>query len=176
MILSIRGAIAHQLEHRFFHLDGSQMSGVQILGVGSLRERSFRAAAIALVSRFQVAGDVFHRGAQFRGSSLRAGFGLRIEENLHLGFGKHHRPDIAAFHHRRTGCPYSPLFISQRPPNSRLCGYAGSRFAHFRIPDIGRHVLSVEEHEVAGEFNTGFACKLFQAMEIVQVHAQAQSP
>ena len=115
-------------------------------------------------------------GPQFRGSTPRAGFGLRVEKNLHLRFRKHYRSDIAAFHHRRSGCPYSPLFISQCPPHTRLSRHAGGRFAHFRIPDIGRHVLSVKEHKVAGELDSGLPGKLFQAMEIVQVHAQTQSP
>ena len=67
MILSIGGALAHQLEHRFFHLSWSQMGGVQIFGVRSLRQRSFRPAAIPHVTSFQVAGYIFHHRAQLRG-------------------------------------------------------------------------------------------------------------
>ena len=75
MILSIGGAITHQLEHGLFNLSEREVGGVQVLGIGSLSEGSFRAAAISLIAGIKIAGDVFDRGAQLGSPPLGAGVG-----------------------------------------------------------------------------------------------------
>jgi len=152
------------------------MRGVQIFGIGSLGQWSFLAAAIARITRSQFPSNLVDGGTQFGGSPFRALLGLGVEKDFDAGIREDHGADIPTLHHSRTGGANTALFISHRAANPWASRDLRGSFAHARFSNLCGHVFAVQQHPIVGELNARFPGKLFQAMEIVQRHAKAQSP
>ena len=119
-------------------------SGRRIQGRGGAR-------AIELVARSQRRR---HFGNRRRAAGMggveraapRAFFRRRIEIDLHVGAGKHHRADVAALHHDRAVDAQRALPADQLGTHARQASHGCGRAIDFRRADRARHVDAVDEH------------------------------
>src|ERR1035438_7839087 len=100
---SVRHARPHHFQDGLFHFFYRQNGGIQIEGVGRLREGRIGARAVALIAllhlrRQHALGDFVALGARFPQAPPHTLVGGGVEEHFDMGIGKAHGPDIAAFH------------------------------------------------------------------------------
>ncbi len=122
--------------------------------------------------------DLFDGAAGLGGPAPGAHFGSGIQVDLHLRVGEHDGADVAAFHHHRLGRADAPLLFAHGAPHARSQRDFRSGFADARLADGRGHVLAVQEHGgfARRELDARFFGELLQAMQIVEIYADAQGP
>ena len=111
---------------------------------------------------------------RIRGAPARALFGRRVQIDLHVGVGKHHRADIASFDHDAAVLAGLALASHERSTHARQprhgCGPAvdlrranrGGDIVPVNVDDIGADV----EHRALG--NQGHCVFIIQASPVLQ--------
>ena len=173
-----KSVCAHHLQDRLLHLLRREAAGVQILGVGRLRQRRFGAGAVALVAFGDFAGDLARpqrpSPAPGGGAHLRVG----VQKNLHLRVRETPR-----FRCRGPPSPTdcaaadAPLLLAHGPPHAGRDGRLwkpprdtpGSRMAA---------VTSSPFRSTRSPSNSICACagQLLQAVHIVEIDRRRAAP